>query len=452
MAVMLPEPVTIRVKFEEIDFGDRRREQYDDIEKLAADINANKLFHNLVCDRGENGKPYHLLAGGRRYCALELLGWTELEIKYYDAVLTPNQRRIVELHENIFRQDLTWQEEDALRAEIHALSIAEHGEKTSTAKDAPGWSIRQTAELMKEDPATISRSLKLAQAAAIIPEIAQAKSRNDAMKLLNKREQAIVTAEIVRRLEEEQLSTPLDVSRRQLSDCYIVRDFFAGVKDIPDKSINLVEIDPPYGIDLVKIKMESDVVDGYNEVSCSEYPDFIERVIVESIRVMADDAWLVMWYGAHKWTTVVYELLIKHGLQVSMHPAIWEKSGGQAFGLGNTMNPSTTLASTYEPFYYARKGNAKLQKMGRSNVFSYRPVKTDKKIHPTERPLSLIEDILETFACPGHRVLVPFSGSGKTLLAASNKRMQPIGYDLSKEYKDKFVVKVFEGEPGRFVE
>lgn len=450
---MIPDAKTILVKFEDIDFGDRRREEYADIEELAAHIHEKGLFHNLVCDRGTNGKPYHLLAGGRRYCALELLGWTELEIKFYDEVLSDGERRIIELHENIYRKDLTWQEEDALRAEIHSLSIEQYGEKVSTAKDAPGWTVAKTAELMKEDPATISRSLKLARASMIMPEIAQAKTRNDALKLLQKREEAVKIAGVVARIDSEIATSTVDVERKKLADSYMVKDFFEGVKDIPDSSINFIEIDPPYGIDLHLNKDTSvEIMSGYNEVAASEYPLFLDNLIRESVRVAMDNSWIVMWHG-YQWTGTILALMRKYGLSPTEPIAIWYKGIGAEFEhTAQTLTPHMRLAACYEGFIYARKGNAKIQKAGRSNVYQYSAVSPQKKIHPTERPLALIEDILTTFACPGHNVLVPFLGSGKTLLAANNKKMKAFGYDLSREYKDKYSLKVYEGEPGRYTE
>jgi len=57
---------------------------------------------------------------------------------------------------------------------------------------------------------------------------------------------------------------------------------------------------------------------------------------------------------------------------------------------------------------------------GRLNVFGYAGLTPSQKIHPTERPIALIEDILKTLAPPGTKVLVPFLGSGATIRAAFN--------------------------------
>ena len=62
--------------------------------------------------------------------------------------------------------------------------------------------------------------------------------------------------------------------------------------------------------------------------------------------------------------------------------------------------------------------------------------------HPTERPIELIQEILATFGVPGSRVLVPFLGSGNTLLAAANLKMSAVGYEIAEENRAAFVLNV----------
>jgi len=58
----------------------------------------------------------------------------------------------------------------------------------------------------------------------------------------------------------------------------------------------------------------------------------------------------------------------------------------------------------------------------------------------------LIKEILSIFAWPNARVLVPFAGSGNTLRAAYDLEMHPIGYDLTHQYREAYIVRVMEGE------
>ena len=75
---------------------------------------------------------------------------------------------------------------------------------------------------------------------------------------------------------------------------------------------------------------------------------------------------------------------------------------------------------------------------------------SNKKIHPTERPVEMVQEVIQTFGWEGCRVMIPFLGSGNTLLAASNLGMSAFGYDLSEEYKNAYIVRVNEARPGSY--
>ena len=123
---------------------------------------------------------------------------------------------------------------------------------------------------------------------------------------------------------------------------------------------------------------------------------------------------------------------------------IWTK------GVGQTMQPNLYMANSFEMFFYARKGRPVLHRKGRINQFDYKTVSSSNKIHTTERPIDMMADLLDVFVSGGSTVMVPFLGSGNTILACDNKDMIGFGYDLGKEYKDRFVLKVYEQMPGRF--
>jgi site-specific DNA-methyltransferase (adenine-specific) len=93
-------------------------------------------------------------------------------------------------------------------------------------------------------------------------------------------------------------------------------------------------------------------------------------------------------------------------------------------------------------FFYAWKGRPALNKPGKTNIFTTPPVLAQNKTHPTERPVELMKELYETFAFPGSRVLIPFLGSGNGLIAANSLGMSPVGFDMSKSFRDSFLVKI----------
>ena len=56
------------------------------------------------------------------------------------------------------------------------------------------------------------------------------------------------------------------------------------------------------------------------------------------------------------------------------------------------------------------------------------------KLHPTQKPLSVLLPLIETFSAPESTVLDPFAGSGSILLAAKMLGRNYIGMELDAKY------------------
>jgi site-specific DNA-methyltransferase (adenine-specific) len=57
-----------------------------------------------------------------------------------------------------------------------------------------------------------------------------------------------------------------------------------------------------------------------------------------------------------------------------------------------------------------------------------------RKIHPTQKPVKLLEKIIELFTDEGDIVIDPCSGSGSTLIACSNKKRKGYGFEIKKDF------------------
>ena len=56
------------------------------------------------------------------------------------------------------------------------------------------------------------------------------------------------------------------------------------------------------------------------------------------------------------------------------------------------------------------------------------------KIHPAQKPVSVIKKLIEVFTDPGDVVIDPCAGSGSTLRAAKELRRSSYGFEVSKEF------------------
>ena len=63
-------------------------------------------------------------------------------------------------------------------------------------------------------------------------------------------------------------------------------------------------------------------------------------------------------------------------------------------------------------------------------------VKSSKyeKIHPTQKPVELLENLIEIFTDEGDLVIDPVCGSGSTVIAALNKNRKGIGFEIKKDF------------------
>lgn len=56
------------------------------------------------------------------------------------------------------------------------------------------------------------------------------------------------------------------------------------------------------------------------------------------------------------------------------------------------------------------------------------------KIHPTQKPVELLERLIEIFTDPGDVVIDPVAGSGSTLIAAENKGRKSYGFEIKANF------------------
>jgi site-specific DNA-methyltransferase (adenine-specific) len=56
------------------------------------------------------------------------------------------------------------------------------------------------------------------------------------------------------------------------------------------------------------------------------------------------------------------------------------------------------------------------------------------KIHPTQKPVKLLERLIQLFTDPGEVVIDPCAGSGSTLLAAMNCDRRGYGFEIKKDF------------------
>lgn len=439
------------VNLSEIIIGERFREDLGDLDSLVEAIREKGIIQPVSLDANMN-----LLAGGRRCAAAQVLGLPTVPAIIRDIEDEVDAREL-ELMENVYRKDFNWQEQCKLVQRINDLYLTKTG---------GNWSGRKTAELLDKSNSSVNRSIQLAEAMKIMPELGEMKTADDALKMLKKLEEGVIVAEMRKRqtarvdeshspeaekshtIARGQLDKAIANMLRMGNDNYMISDTFSLMSRMKENgNIQIIECDPPYGIDLNQQKASKDsvtsTVSEYNEIHRDIYPNFLENLTQELYRIAGKDCWLVFWYG-HEWQQTVFEKLKTAGWNVDLIPAVWTKTHGQ------TLQPELYFARGYEPFLLCRKGKPVMVNRGRLNVFDFPGVTASKKYHPTQRPRNLIVEIFQTLAAGTTNVYIPFLGSGESLLACYELGFRGFGSDLDARYKDKFMLAVEEQVRGLF--
>lgn len=394
----------MKVKIKDIKVGERFRQDYGDIEELALSIQKYGLLHPIVVDRDLN-----LVAGERRLRAHILLGREEIEVKFLDE-LDELTRKEVEIEENLRRKAFTWQEEVRAKRDIDEIKRRLYGSRGSGQHTEEGWSLRDTAEALGQSLGTVSMDIQLARALDIYPELAKEKNKTAAYRKYKKLEERALLRELARR-QAKAGHLPENVWQ---GDCIQVMR-----EKLEDESVDLIITDPPFGINLDK---DSRVASDYGVFEYTDVPsdilDMLGSAYREMYRVLRPNSHCYVFFGI-----VHYELhkqlLLKAGFALDPVPCIWYKmKGGLPTG-------GYTYMKSYEPFFLCWKGRRTLNGM-HEDVMSYPRPSAKERIHVAQKPVALIQELIEQSSMPGDTVLDCFAGSGSVGVAAYRSRRKYI--------------------------
>jgi len=104
---------------------------------------------------------------------------------------------------------------------------------------------------------------------------------------------------------------------------------------------------------------------------------------------------------------------------------VWDKGSA---GMGSAWR------STSELIIAARGYAAQWTGGATSNVLRFPRVPAASRVHPVDKPESLLRALIEPSTPPGGLVLDPFAGGGSTLLAARSLDRRAIGIELDEKY------------------
>ena len=390
----------MKIKLQSIRIPDNRQRQVVNSERiatLAISMQSHGQLHPITVIKLDTDIPgYNLVAGYRRFLAAQQLKWDEIEAKELDNAGALELEEI-ELDENLQRENLTWQEE--CKAKDRLLDLR---------KKLYGEGVAEVADHVNEGRGTFWEDARLARAMEVIPELAKAKNKSQAQAKLR----LAIRREALTALAEKQSGEKGQVWG-EVADHVHLGDCIQVMKGFTDGCASLILTDPPYGInlDVGETKKGSSHPVIYDDATY-DIMDIVALAAKEAFRLLRSDTHAYFWFDIKAYSKVL-KLLQDAGFTVDPIPLIWAKPGP-----GQTNHPDSRWGSGYETCFFCRKGNRAMLKQGQSNVLAHDPVPGNRKIHPTEKPVGLLRQLIETSTVQGEVVLDMFGGSGSTGEAA----------------------------------
>lgn len=220
-------------------------------------------------------------------------------------------------------------------------------------------------------------------------------------------------------------------------------DCIEGMKMLPDKSIDMILCDLPYGT--TACKWDSIIP--------------FDALWAAYKRIIKDNGAIVL-FGSEPFTST----LIQSQIKLFRYDLIWDKQKGCDF-LNANRKPLKShenlivfykKSPTYNKQYWYSKpykkitGNKKQSSIyhdshdvdtestdGKRNPLSIISFPRDgNRVHPTQKPVALCEYLIKTYTDEGEVVLDNCFGSGTTLVAAVNTNRHYIGFELEPKYFD----------------
>jgi len=406
---------------------ERFRKNMGEIDKLAQSIKRYGQLQPIIITR-----KLELVAGGRRLAACILLG-IDIHVTFQED-LTDVELRLLEVEENIQRKNFTPAEECLAIQELHALKQEQFG-KCANPHDT-GHTLKDTADLIGQSKASVIAKLKAAAVLKHFPALKSAKTLKE-ISMVGK-----ITNKVLTRNRAVGVLKDVE-SFSDVQDVLILEDALVHMKSIKDNLINIVITDPPWGISIDKISPGIMQRKGKTNLQGVRYSDdekkslsLYKALASESFRFTTDNSHAYVFLAPIHFNTI-RDYFINTGWVVGKKPIIWDKMCTGA----NTI-PAYWPSSSYEVILYARKPASRLQEEGKKDLISVPTVLRSTRIHPAEKPLDLLQQLIRRSCIPGEALYDPFAGSGNALVAGLNEGLNVIGCEIDKSIHNAALIRV----------
>jgi len=198
------------------------------------------------------------------------------------------------------------------------------------------------------------------------------------------------------------------------------------LKNIPDESVDLIIIDPPYSIEY-NTNFRNEESNTLGEISLDNdkifetFPD----VVRECYRILKKNSAFYCfsrWDVSEKFIKIIEKYFkIKNNL-------IWVKNN---WSMGDLTG---SYAGQYENIIFAIKGKHILNNGRHSDILKFDRVAGKSLLHSHQKPLKLLDFLIKKSSKAGDVVLDYYAGSGSTIISAVNLGRKSVCVELNDKY------------------
>ena len=199
--------------------------------------------------------------------------------------------------------------------------------------------------------------------------------------------------------------------------------------------VDLLLTDPPYGVDASTTGMRR------KQLALASLANDLPAdrgLVLEGLAL----AWPRLAMDRHAYVFGPFDLAVLPQAG-GIAELVWDKGGGF---VGDTQSP---WGKSHEAVQFAVRSSGtkgsrggQLARIRRGSVLRHQRPSGRAVLHPTEKPVTLLRELVEISSRHGELVLDPFVGSGSTLVAALLEGRRAIGIELDQAWCDVAVARL----------